>query len=223
MAEATLAIALGGREWTVMRARLGGFIRLQRARESLNKATKSADNRMIGEAIYAFLKVQLPDLTLKEFYSSPWFDVYETYVKIEALNVLPNSMEFSILRYGSGKGKPVPWNNSLRASLIWVHIIASAYGWSKNEIESLWPEEAVVFVQEILADQQQEKEFLHQLSEVAYEYNKQTKKSHYRPLRRPAWMTVRRKEQLIMKIRRDRLPVGKICSMTGTIDKELLN
>lgn len=206
-----MTIALGGRAWRVERARLGGFLRLQQARESLNKGIADSDNGGIVDGIYEFLRVCIPDLAPHDFHSAPWYEVFAAYIEAEALNRLPFAAQFAIIQFPTIGGRSVPWDNPLRSVLIWIHLIARAYSWSKAEIENLWPEEAVGFVQEILADQQSEREFAHSLSEVAYEYNKSTKKSRYKPLKRPVWMVMRQSDdRLITTFRRDMMPVGRV-------------
>ncbi len=224
MIEQVVKIALGGREWEITRARLGGFIRLQQARESLLDGVKSDDNRKIVAGLYAFLRVLLTDLTEDEFYQSPWTDIARAFLTIEAINILPHANEFSILRFAVAKKKPVGWDNPLRSALIWVHILAKSYGWNIEEIENLWPEQAIALIQEILADDHMDREFLHALSEVAYEYNKRTKKSHYRPLPKPIWMQFGGRSQEVpkVKIRKDLLPVGNVVFPEGA-DEEIVH
>jgi hypothetical protein len=223
MTDQPVKIALGGREWEVHRARLGGFLRLQQARESLLEGVKSEDNRLIASGLYAFLRVLLTDLTEDEFYQASWIEIAEAYLLIESVNILPYADEFAILRFAVGSQKKVPWDNSLRSALIWTHLIASKYGWSKADIENLWPEEAIALVQEIMADEQIEREFLHALSEVAYEYNKSTKKSRYKPMPRPNWMQFgdRRNKVLKTKLRREWLPVGNVIYPEGADEEKV--
>lgn len=205
-----MIIALGGREWKISRARLGGFLRLQQARESLNQGIEEADNGQIVEGIFEFLRVAIPDLEAHEFNQAPWFDVFFAYSQVEDINRLPHGAEFAILKFPSEGGRDVPWDNPLRAIILWIHLIATTYSWSKDEIENLWPEEAIAYVQEIMADQQEDREFAHMLSEVAYSYNKTTKKSQYKPLSRPLWMIMQRPESAITKMRRDFVPIGNV-------------
>lgn len=221
MADRSVNIALGGRVWTIERARLGGFLRLQQARETLNEGIKDGGNGQIVGGLYDFLTVALPDLTPKDFNSAPWYEVFNAHIAIENLNQVPWGTEFAILRIPDSGGKPVPWDNPLRAILIWIHLIAKTYAWAKSEIEELWPEEAIAFVQEIMADEQTDREFIHSLSEVSYEFNKTTKKSHYRPLSRPAWMMLARKtKEIITTFRPDMMPVGNVIYPRG-VDEEL--
>lgn len=217
MTEKSVQIALGGREWTLSRARLGDFLRLQQARDILLEGVKSEDNREIVTGLYAFLRVLLTDLTEDEFYSAPWHEIAAAFILIENINLLPHANEFAIIRHAVSSDKRVAWDNYLRSSLIWVHMIAKAYGWTKDEIENLWPEDAIALVQEILADEHIDREFIHALSEVAYEYNKTTKKSQYRPLQRPAWMALgdRDGKPRKTKLRKDWLPTGNVVYPEG--------
>jgi hypothetical protein len=209
MAERSINIALGGRVWTATRARLGGFLRLQQARESLYEGAQEADNGLIVGALYDFLCVAVPDLTPSQFHSAPWLEIFRAYLDIENLNRLPYRDAFSIIHFPS-TGKPVPWDHPLRTILIWIHLIAKTYSWAKAEIEELWPEEAIAFVTEIMADEQADREFMHALSQVSYEFNKSTKKSHYRPLARPAWMQMQVSGDIVTKFRRGMMPVGNV-------------
>lgn len=216
-----MIVALGGREWQITRVRLGGFLRLQQARESLNRGIEEADNGQIVDGIFEFLRVNIPDLKTSEFYQSPWYDAFFAYSQVEDLNRLPHGAEFAILKFPTAPhSRSVPWDNPLRAVTIWIHLIARTYSWSKDEIEHLWPEEAIAYVQEIMADEQMDREFFHMLSQVAYEYNKTTKKSQYRPLPRPMWMLMQKPETVITKIRKDFLPVGKVLYPDG-VDERL--
>jgi len=211
MADQSVTIALGERAWQVKRARLGGFLRLQQARESINRGIQNADNGSIVDGLLEFLRVCIPDLEAKDFHSAPWWEVFVAYVAVERLNRLPHAAEFAILRFPSDSHRTVPWDNPLRSVILWIHLIASTYSWAKDQIEQLWPEEAVAYVQEILADKQEQREFFHSLSEVAYRYNKATKKSTYKPLTRPAWMVMRSKGgDLVTVIRADMVPVGNV-------------
>jgi hypothetical protein len=225
MSDATVLIALGGREWEIARARLGDFLKLQQARESVLEGVRSDDNGKIVGGLYAFLRVMLSDLTLEEFHQAPWDEVATAYLLIEQVNILPHRDEFAIIRYAMGDGDKVPWANPLRPIMIWVHLIAKAYGWSRDAIFNLLPEEAIALVQEILADSQIDREFMHALSEISYEYNKTTKKSHYKPLQRPAWMVFGDRKGGIKKtkLRKDWLPKGNVIYPKDAGDAEIIH
>ena len=124
--------------------------------------------------------------------------------------------EFAIMKYARSDQLPVPWNHPERLRISWIHILAQAYNWSKADIENLWTEEAIGFIQEIEADDQTQKEFLHSLSEVAYPYNQGTKTSKYAPLQRPLWMVKRDVEEVETTLDRRLLPIGIIHHADGS-------
>jgi hypothetical protein len=222
MTDQSVNIALGGREWNISRARLGDFLRLQQARETLLEGVKSEDNREIVTGLYAFLRVLLTDLSEDEFYAAPWTEIGAAYILIENINLLPHSDDYAIIRLAVRDGDKVAWNYPERVVMIWVHMLAKAYGWSRDEVFNLWPEEAIALVMEILADEQMDREFLHALSDVAYEYNKATKKSSYKPLQRPAWMVFGGRDGKVKKtkLRRDWLPQGAVIYPEGAEEIE---
>lgn len=111
--------------------------------------------------------------------------------------------------------KPVDWDYDNRTWNYYSHLIAKAYGWTLDYIGNLDVNEALAHLQEILTDDQLEREFVYGLSEIAYPYNKSTKKSEFKPMKRPYWMKPVIKEVKMVKIRRDMLPVGRIQNIHG--------
>lgn len=106
-----------------------------------------------------------------------------------------------------------PWSYSGRIWFLYSNIIAKAYGWSEKQIANLRVEDALAYIQEILTDEQLEREFVHSLSELSYEYQKETKKSKYRPLQRPYWMQpdiTKVEEKKMPKVPKHLIPVGLI-------------
>jgi hypothetical protein len=130
---------------------------------------------------------------------------------IQLLNTIKE--DFAIFKVGAGgrgRSLPVPWEYDDRLRYFWVHLIARSYHWNREDIERLWPEDAVAYIQEILAHDQYEHEFMHSLSEVAYQYDKASKRSKYKPLQRPAWMILRDPATLKTRIHKVMLPVGLV-------------
>lgn len=170
-----------------MRARLGGYLALQRAQRRIDEAVDRDETELITDGLYEYLCLALPALERVKFDDAPWFEVVAAYMAALGLNVIPDHKKYAILA-GQGKDKRVPWDYPERAEILWIHTLANAYHWSKLDIEALWPEEAIAYLQEIYADDQYQREFVYSLSEVAYPYDKATKKSRYQPLERPGWM-----------------------------------
>lgn len=220
----SVQLTLGGCEYLVARARLGQYLQLQAIIEALEEAVEARDSGAINDAIFRYLTTAIADLSRDDLRPLPWYELLNAYNLISTLNTIPESTRFAILRrVEERKGRSIPWNYVGRSAVFWTHILASAYHWSKDAIENLWPEEAIAFIQEIMVDDQLEREFLHSLSEVAYHYDKSTKKSRYQPLTRPLFMvegTARKRPRI--SLHRKMLPMGNVVYPDGAeVDERL--
>lgn len=212
------AISLGGDSYTIKRSRLGKYLDLLLQRNRLDEAVESGDNQRIASGLYEYLRISLPDLDRATFESAPWFEVIRMFADIADLNVIPLADQYAIINVDGGEeSDSVPWEYPERAGVVWKHMLAGAYHWSLEDIDNLWPEQAIQFLMEIISDVISDKEFAHRLSDVAYEYDKTTKQSRYTPLRRPLWMLEgsketkeKRKKGLLTTLRRDFLPAGLV-------------
>ena len=118
------------------------------------------------------------------------------------------------------KQKEEPWEYSGRSWYVYANMLAGAYGWDYEKIAKLDVADALALIQEILVDDQLEKEFYHHLSEISYVYDKSTKKSEYKKLPRPSWM-VRQgvKNSKPVKIEKRLLPVGNVVNLVDEAKK----
>lgn len=131
------------------------------------------------------------------------------------------TIHLPILTPGGEENKPEPWHYEGRSWHAYSHIIAKAYGWTLKEISQLQVGEALAKIQEIMVDEQLEREFLHGLSEIAYPYDKNTKKPEYKPLPRPHWMRPKAKPIPRFKIPKAVMPMGSVV-MDGVLSEEYL-
>jgi len=104
------------------------------------------------------------------------------------------------------------YDYSGRRWAVWVHRLASRYGWSRDEIFNLWPEEAAAYIQEIMVSEYHEREDRRALSEISYKYDKATKMSRFIPTPVYSWMI---DESLPAPVRMlaKMLPVGNVIKM----------
>lgn len=109
----------------------------------------------------------------------------------------------------------IPWDYKGRTKFYLVHLLASTYGWTIKEIESLNIIQGLSLVQEILTGEQLEKEFTWSLSEIAYPYNKNTKKSEFKPMPRPNWMMPDVKKLKTFRIPKELMPMGNVQDLGG--------
>lgn len=110
----------------------------------------------------------------------------------------------------AGGKEEEPWDYEGRTWHFYSHLLAKHYGWTLEYISQLHPSDALAKIQEILTDEQLEREFQHSLSDVAYPYNSQTKKSEFHPLSRPFWMRPKIKETPKIKIPAIYMPIGVV-------------
>lgn len=121
----------------------------------------------------------------------------------------------------SEKYKEEPWNYEGRIWHVYSHLLASNYGWSLEYISQLQVQEALATIQEILVDTQLEHEFYYGLSEIAYPYDKNTKKSIFKPLDRPHWMRPKAQPIPRFKIPKAVMPMGNVI-MDNVLSNEFL-
>jgi hypothetical protein len=164
----SVLVLIGGREYLVARARLGKYLELEQywltknVRTYLNAAGVTTTSKDSGvELLVAFAKIVL-------------------------LNRLPEGVP--ILDVKTPPTSSIPWHYKGRKAFSYIHLIASAYGWSRSEILNLRVEEFFAYAQEILADKQLNSEELHRLSKMSYKYEKTTKSLTLVRLERPLWM-----------------------------------
>lgn len=111
------------------------------------------------------------------------------------------------------KTTPLPWEYPGRSWYFWLNLFSVHYGWSAEEIGEMDLDDAIALYQEILIDEQLEKEFYYGLSEVAYPYNVSTKKSKFAPMPRPDWMkgvASTPKPVKMVKMLKSMLPQGNV-------------
>lgn len=125
-------------------------------------------------------------------------------------------MKLPLLEPGDTESnKKDAWDYEGRTWNLYAHMIAKSYGWGLEEISQLKIEQALSMIQEIITDEQLDKEFIYSLSEVAYPYNKNTKEQKFTPLPRPSWMRPR-----VKAIRRYPIPINAMPS--GVVNYDAL-
>lgn len=107
---------------------------------------------------------------------------------------------------------PEPWEYKGRQKYLIVHTLAREYGWSMEYIYNLDAYDGMALFQELLLQEQFEKEWQYNLSEKSTKYNKQTKTSTHVPLERPAWMKSTSKKYVfhVKKVPDSAMPIGKV-------------
>jgi len=202
---------LGGLEVEVPRARLGLYLRLAQAHTTISEAVKAKDIGACAVSIREYMGLVIPLSTVDLTHLSG-VELLSAYVELSELNSYAIDIPMTKARIVE-KQKDSSWDYAGRVLVLWVHIIASAYGWALTEIHSLWPEDAAAYIEEILVDDQLKREWEYSLSTLAYKYDKKGKGTLI-PLSRPGWMR-RSGEPRTTRIPRRLIPMGTIIDLSG--------
>jgi hypothetical protein len=120
-------------------------------------------------------------------------------------------VEIPLLKAKSDKkNKKDSWDYEGRTWYMYCHILAQKYGWSYSEIENLDVDVALALVQEVLTDEQLDREFLWTMSDRSYTYDYKSKVGKPNPLDRPYWMIAKIEPPKKSMIPMDMMPMGGI-------------
>jgi hypothetical protein len=190
------------------RLNLRGWSKLEGIQKQLTQLGKQGGYEPMGELILEFLN--LCDVKVSD--KTPWYETVDLFVQAQVANA--PKKPFPLLKSKS-KGEDAPWDYAGRDWYWWLNLFASHYGWGEAEVEVLDIDDAIGLYEEILVDDQMDKEWEHSHYEGAYEYIPATKKSRLVPLPRPDWMLPPPNQRKVIKtkIRKDMMPVGNVVNL----------
>lgn len=204
-------------KYTLDRIGLKKWIKLEDIRYNIRKAAESGNTGELASQLCLHVSVAF-SIPYEDVEKLEWNEVAYAF-QVSTLASIPSN-EYAILKSNSKNEREISWDYVGRTFYLWANVLASTYGWTLDYIAELDFNDAIALMQEILVDQQIEKEWQWMLSEIAYPYNAGTKKSEFKALPRPDWM----KEKKIItpvknvKILKTMLPVGAVIRMDGTLE-----
>ena len=211
-------ITLAGEPRTIERARLGRFFRLGELYRKYQEALTKRSARSI-EYLLDYLALS-SNISRGEWEDCSPLEFADGFLRlVELNNVRINLPIFS----ESQERKEKVYEYSGRFIATWITRLARMYGWSSEHILNLFPEEAACYIQEAEIQDFNEREFIYRLSDVAYVYDKGTKRSRYVPLKRPGWMLAekeREKEDEKVRIPAKFIPQGVIIDLEARYGKK---
>lgn len=205
----TFEVTLGKQTFPVTRKKLRGWLILEEIRSNIINAADLGDEDGFANHIFSFISAAF-DISTEELENLPWYEIAEAYIQIYSAN-LP-SHDFAIFR-GKGKDREkIPWDYEGRTWYVWLHLLANNYGYSIEYIADMDIDDAIGLSQESLVEDQMDREKQWVMAEIAYSYDKDTKKTKFHPLTRPDWMAdeVVAKEVKVLKIPKSFMPVGNV-------------
>lgn len=214
MLNTEITIEIGGKRVGFRRLLLRGWAKLEEVKTAMDDAITNKDFASYFTSSVQFVEMALSKPTKTDWNALPWYEFLNVYSSVVSLN-LP-SIEFPLLISNKKKEeKKLPWEYTGRAWFFWLNLFAHNYGWSEEVIENMDIDSALGLYQELLMDEQFEREWQWGLSEIAFPYNSATKKQEYKPLQRPEWMLPLAPTQLpVIKIRKDMMPMGNIVDLS---------
>lgn len=198
---------LGNVEYPLVRSKLRAWLALEEIYSDIAEAAGTGDREKLVNSLYAYVSTAF-SIPIEKLQTCPWYEITRAFKEIYTINI--PSMDFPMLRRIMHKetNEKLGWDYPGRTWFVWLHLLANAYGWSVNYIEYLDIDNAIALLQEILVDDQLKKEWEWSRSEIAYQYNENTKTSKFIPLERPEWMKAIPKPAKKVKIPSSMIPVG---------------
>lgn len=194
--------------------RLKKWLELESYKDKIIKATDGGD---LPKVLLKYLSVAL-GVSDKYFYRADWVLL----VKVFYLTLEKSpKVDLPITSPTTETSKDDEWSYDGRIWHLYSHMLAKSYGWDLEYISCLHVDEALAKIQEIVVDDQLEKEFYYGLSEIAYSYDSRSKTSKFKPLPRPHWMRPKAKPIKKFLIPKDMLPVG-VVNLTDALPEEYL-
>ena len=171
------------------------------------KILEAAESRKDYAEISAAVRNYISAACGFEYQETVWYKTVQDYEMALGANV--PTKPFPLLK-SKEKNEKMPWEYEGRTWYYWMHIFSNNYGWTEDQIAKLDIDTAIGLLQEILITRQEEREWQWSLTEIAYPYNKDTKKSEFHFLPRPDWMKKIVQPPPKVKIRVNEMPQGRI-------------
>lgn len=198
--------------WAAMifyrRPKFGKWVELEYLRDKSLKALKrkSPDFPNIVEQ-YIKSCLGVFHILIPKHYWKLTLSLYLELVKTNS--TLPNLPIISKIK-SEPKSEQEAWDYDGRIKILYSHLLSKSYGWGKEYIDGLDVDFVLASVQEILTDEQLDREFLWAMSDRSVIYNPKTNSAKPNPLKRPYWMAEEVKPPEKIKIQKSLLPIGVV-------------
>jgi len=203
---------IDGREYNYSRPKLKLWLQLDELNLEIRKAITKKDFLSMSALICKYLVTAFSDSNLEDWQNCTWKDTVSIFTEV----LLFSTPDLDIPLSNSNKNKieKVVWDYPGRSWANWANMFAKSYGWTLEYIAELDVEEAFKLMQELLLDDQMDKEWSWALSEISYQYDEVTKKSTFKPLSRPYWMLPTPEAPKKVKILSILMPVGNVIDLS---------
>ena len=189
------------------RPNLGRFLRLENIKHKIRTAAKRKEDTF-PDLVTSYVSAAffIPKRILDNL---RWEYVFLLF-SLASRKSVP-TIDIPLLRLHSAKDdKKEFWDYDERPYHLYVHMLAKSYGWDKKKIDNLDVDVALALIQEIITDEQLDREFLWAMSDKSYSYDYKTKSGKPNPLERPYFMKEEVKPPPKMQIPKAMMPQGNV-------------
>jgi hypothetical protein len=188
----------------VRRPKFGKFLILEDTKNKILEAAKRKEETFPDLVIsYISAAFLIPKAIIENLSWEVTFSLFMLGVSKSA-----PSLPLPILHPTKQKKETNAWDYDGRVTFMYNNIIAKAYGWSVEYVNNLDVDTALALIQEILTDEQLEREFLWAMSDKSYSYDTKTKSGKANPLERPYFMKEEVKEPKRVRMPASLMPQG---------------
>lgn len=202
-------INLGGTSYPVVRHKLKKWLQLEELHSNTLKAAETSNENDFLFSIFSYISVAF-GVSMEVLSELDWHEISIAYEN----GLKTNKPLLKLPIFKGGDSVTYPWDYPGRNWYSWLYRLASKFGWTIEYLAELDIDDAVALIQEILIQEQFDKEWEWRRSQVAYGYDASTKKSKFIELPRPDWMkgtpVKRIKEPPKVRIPIHMLPVGNV-------------
>lgn len=201
-----MGLTLNGSSIEIKRAKFRKWSELEDLRDQASRAVGGKER---GDTLVLYLATAL-DFSISDVDKLSWVDAASALYKCISENANLKTLPF--MRFPSRDTKEPPYNYPGRLFYSYAHSLAKMYGWSLDQIADLDVDDALAFLQEIMIDDVQRREWEWDLSERSTGYDKNTKEYKHIPFPLPDWMIPMPPPPKVYKIPKAMIPVGNVVS-----------
>lgn len=189
---------------------------LEQQKNKIVKAVEESSDDF-PDHLFTFLSTAL-HLPIRLFYKASWEVVIKSFLIVVSLTQC--QIQLPIFMSEKKKEKDEPWDYDKREWHLYIHMLAKEYGWTIEYISNLKVEDALSKIQEILIDEQLEREFLWTMSDRSSYWDDRTKTAKINPLPRPDWMN--KHIELEKEVRKSLVPASMMPAGQGLSVEEII-
>lgn len=196
---------LGEYDYPIVKVKLRAWLALEDFYSNIIGAAGRGDREEFVSFLYSYVSAAF-NIPKEELQLCPWYEITRAFKLTYTANI--PSHDFPLLHSKELPDQKATWDYPGRDWFIWLHLLAKEYSWDVEYISNLDVDNGIALLQEIMINNQMEKEWQWSMSEMAYSYNEQSKTSKFIPLERPDWMKPIPKPVEKVKIKTSAIPVG---------------